>query len=330
MGQFMSNQTMKIQKENFSRFILAFVFLAAIGFLENRPLLGYDEVAVQNGGTVTGRVTLKGPIPAPRVFSLVLYPFSSFCKRISDGDGNVLVEEFYVGAGGGLRDAVVAIQKVKRGKPFPRINPKWVAEDCMFHPAEATFNEKYVLDQDGSRHHEHPLVSVVENHQPIRVENLDPVSHNTQVYQSGQGKIILNVPLPPAGTPDAKNGGGMVHFSEGRRIFQMICGAHEFMQSWGFSVDNPYYAKTNKEGDFTIDRIPPGTYKVTAWYPHMAPIEKEITVSENGTAHLDFEFDSKHVERPPYESQAQFRIGPDALPNEHLRHHSPFRQRPPG
>lgn len=304
-------------------------------FLENHPLFAeevppaYQEVDVQDGGAVTGKVTLKGPIPPPRVFSLVLYPFSSFCKKISNGEGNVLVEEFYVGAGGGLRDVVVAVQEVKKGKPFPRINPKWVAEDCMFHPAEATFDEKYVKDQDGQMHHEHPLVSVVENHQPIAVQNLDPVVHNTQVYQSEKGSIILNVPLPPPPSPGAQNGGGIVHFTQGNKIFQMICGAHEFMQSWGFMVDNPYYVKTKKEGDFMIDRLPPGTYKITAWYPHIKPIEKEITVVSNGTVNLDFEFDATQVQRPIYESQAQFRIRPEALPNAHLMHGDPFRQRPP-
>jgi hypothetical protein len=324
-----NNWVLEMKKISFFRFFLAFIFLSAIVFLENSPLSAYDEIDVQNGGKITGRVVLKGTVPAPRIFSLVLYPFSSFCKGISDGDGNVLVEEFYVSAFGGLKDAVVAVQQVKKGKPFARINPKWVAEDCMFHPAEATFDEKYVKDADGQRHHEHPLVSVVENGQMIAVENLDPVAHNTQIYQTGKGNIILNVPLPPVGTPDAKNGGGILNFSEGKKIFQMICGAHEFMQSWGFAVDNPYYAKTKRDGDFTIDRLPPGTYRVTAWYPHIKPVEKEITVKANETVDLNFEFDSKQVERPLYESQAKFRIGPDALPNEHLRHHSPFRQRPP-
>ena len=306
-------------------FVLGFVFLGAVLLLENRFLFAYDEVDVRNGGTISGRVILKGTVPPPRVFSLVMYPFGSFCKRISNGDGIVFVEEFYVGDSGGLRDVVVAVRGVKQGKPFPRINPKWVAEDCMFHPADATFDEKYVLNKNGSRHHEHPLVTVVEDHQPIVVQNLDPVIHNTQVYQSEKGNIILNVPLPVG----AQDGGGMIHFGKGKQIFQMICGAHEFMQSWGFKVDNPYYAKTKKDGDFIIDRLWPGTYTITAWYPHMEPIEKKVTVTANGTVNLDFEFDAKQVVRPIYESQKQFRIGPEALPNEHLMHHSPFLQRPP-
>ncbi|MBI3803138.1 MAG: carboxypeptidase regulatory-like domain-containing protein [Nitrospirae bacterium] len=281
---------------------------------------------VKGGGTLIGRVTLKGEIPPPRVFPLVLYPFGAFCKRISDGQGNVLLEEFYVGTDGGLKDSVVAVEQVKKGKPFPHVNAKWVTEDCMFHPAEAAFNDKYVKDEDGKLHHEHPLVTVLENHQAISVQNYDPIIHNIQVFQNEKGNIILNVPLPPG----AKDAGGKLNFTRGRRISQMICGMHEFMQSWAFVVDNPYYTNTKKDGEFKIDRLPPGTYKVVAWHPHFKPIEKQITVPANGAVTLNFEFDAGEVKRPIYESQEKFRIGPEALPEEHLMHTHPFRQRPPG
>lgn len=309
-----------------NRFSLGLLLLGAIGTFPLSFASGYDEIQVKNGGTVIGKVTMKGEVPSPRVFPLVLYPFGPFCKRISDGKGNVLLEEFYVGAGGGLKDTVVAVEQVRKGKPFSHINSKWVTEDCMFHPAEASFNEKYVEDDDGKMHHEHPLVTVLENHQRISVENLDPVVHNIQVFQNEKGNIILNVPL----SPGAKDAGGKLNFTRGRRISQMICGMHEFMQSWGFVVDNPYYTNTKKDGDFKIDQLPPGTYKVVAWHPHFKPIEKEITVAANGTASVDFEFDSAEVKRPIYESQEKFRIGPEALPEEHLMHNDPFRQHAPG
>lgn len=301
--------------------VVALLWMALFG---TPGAFGYEEIDVKDGGAITGRVTLRGSVPEPRVFPLVLYPFGPFCKRISDGQGNVLLEEFYV-HDNGLKDAVVAVQRVKKGKPFPHINSKWVTEDCMFHPAEASFEEKYVKDADGRLHHEHPLVTVLENRQPISMVNLDPVIHNIQVFQNEKGNIILNVPLPVSSEPR----GGVLKFGRDKRIAQMICGMHEFMQSWGFVVDNPYYANTKRDGDFVIDKLPPGTYKVTAWHPHMKPIEKEITVPANGTVTLDFEFDSKQVQRPIYESQEKFRIGPESRPEERLTHVMPFRQRPP-
>ncbi|HXN07237.1 MAG TPA: carboxypeptidase-like regulatory domain-containing protein, partial [Nitrospiria bacterium] len=92
----------------------------------------------------------------------------------------------------------------------------------------------------------------------------------------------------------------------------MICGMHEFMQTWGYVVDNPYYARTKKDGLFSIDQIPPGTYKVIAWHPHFQPIEKEIVVLPGENAPLDFKFDSAEIKHPNYEIQEKFRVGPEA------------------
>jgi len=276
--------------------------------------LGYEEVDVRNGGSIAGTVRLNGPIPEPRVFPLVLYPFGPFCKKISDGKGHIVLEEFIVETGGALQDAVVAVQHVERGKAFPVIKNEFVVEDCMFHPADVPDSEQFTVNKDGKLRHAHPLVSVMENHQAISVVNRDPVIHNSQIFQSERGNIILNFPLPVSTEPR----GGVVNFERGRRISQMICGMHEFMQSWGFMVDNPYYAKTKKDGEFAINDLPPGTYRVVAWHPHLKPIEQEVIVLEHGTVSIAFDFDSRQVVRPSYESQEKFRVGPEAHPHDHL------------
>jgi len=284
-----------------------------LGWLSG-PVYGYEEKPVRDGGAVTGRVILNGPVPEPRVFPLVLYPFGTFCKRISDGKGDVLLHEFTVGPDHGLQDAVVAVEEVKEGKPFPPIKNDYIAVNCMFHPANVPESEQFMVTEKGMLVHAHPTVAVLQNHQPITVVNKDPIIHNGQVFQSERGNIVLNFPLPPSPEPR----GGILNFEHGKRIAQMICGMHEFMQSWGFMVDNPYYARTKRDGVFTIDQLPPGTYKVVAWHPHFKPIEKTITIKPGETATLDFTFDAKTVVRPSYESQEKFRIGPEAMPQEHL------------
>lgn len=294
------------------KFTFSTLFFLAILFILSPLGLAYEEIDLPQGGTLQGKVTLRGAVPEPRIFPLVLYPFGPFCKKISDGEGNVRLKEFVVSADGGLSNAVVAVEAVPRGKHFEPIRSQFVAVDCMFHPAEVSDDEQYTV-KEGKLHHEHPLVTVLENHRPISMINKDPVIHNIQVFQNEKGNIILNTPLPVSTEPR----GGILNFAPGKRVSQMICGMHEFMQSWGFVVDNPYYAKTKKDGGFSIDRLPPGTYKVIAWHPHFKIIEKEITVPENGTIHLDFEFDAQKVERPIYEMQKDRRISP-ATPHNHL------------
>jgi hypothetical protein len=290
------------------------IFLGMAGLSEISAASNYEEITVNNGGSITGKVTLKGPIPEPRVFPVVQYPFGVFCKKISDGHGMIRLEEFIVSPEGGMQDTIVAVQQVRKGKPFPHVKAELVTVDCMFHPADVPVNEQFTVNEAGKLRHAHPLVEVMENHQPISVVNKDPIIHNGQVFQNEKGNIILNFPLPVSSEPR----GGVLNFQRGKRIAQMICGMHEFMQSWGFVVDNPYYAKTKRDGGFTIDRLPPGTYNVVAWHPHLKPVEQEVTVPENGSVAINFEFDSSRVVRPEYERQEKFRIGPEAHPEHHL------------
>ncbi|MBI1821245.1 MAG: carboxypeptidase regulatory-like domain-containing protein [Nitrospirae bacterium] len=242
----------------------------------------YQEINVAEGGTITGRAVLKGPIPPPRVFHLALYPFGPFCKKVdSDGKGNRLLDEFKVGKNGGFQNVVIMVTGVKEGKPFPQPKGEIETVDCVFSP----------------------FVSVVKNHQKVKVTNKDPIFHNLQVYQSEKGKIILNSPLNINTTES-----GVLNFEPGKKISQWICGMHEFMQNWAFVIDNPYYAISGEEGRFSIESLPPGKYTVIAWHPHMKIVSREITVKANAMTSVNFEFQGGEVERPEYEKQEKGRI----------------------
>jgi Carboxypeptidase regulatory-like domain len=264
--------------------ITGVALLGMVGFSGNSAASGYQEITVTNGGTITGKVTLKGAVPEPRVFPLALYPFGTYCgknKEISDGQGNVRISEFTVGPNHGLKDVVVAVEEVKKGKPFKPITVDLVARGCEFLP----------------------FVSIVRNHGSFVMKNEDPIIHNAQLYQAEKGNILLTVPNPPNST-----GTFPIEFQRHKRIYQMICGMHEFMQTWGYAVDNPYYALTDENGNFTIGDLPAGEYEVVAWRPHFRPVEKEITVQANKAVNLGFEFDASTVKRPHYETQEKFRI----------------------
>ncbi len=299
------------------------LLIGCVGFIPYCEAQAYEEVDVANAGSITGRITLKGPRPKARVFALVLYPFGPFCKKISDGAGNVRLNDFVVNAGDGLWEAVVAVKAVDKGKPYRPAVADFVAVDCMFHPADIADSEIFSVDEAGQMHHEHPNVAIIHNHQRMNVINRDPIIHNIQVFQNEKGNIILNAPLPGAKKPKPgvqplayKPRGGVLHYKKGKRISQMICGMHEFMQSWGFVVDNPYFSKTEKDGRYKIDGLLPGTYTVSIWHPHYEVYERKVTVRANRTTTLDFAFDASLINNPEYESQKQFRISP-ATPEDH-------------
>jgi hypothetical protein len=81
-------------------------------------------------------------------------------------------------------------------------------------------------------------------------------------------------------------------------------------------VGNPYFAVTGPDGGFSITDLPPGTYDVVAWHPHMAIRSKRVTVPADGQADLSFEFDSAEVEIPFHDLQTGYRLQPalDLIP----------------
>jgi hypothetical protein len=273
----------------------------------------YQVTQVKNGGRMTGTVTLRGDVPPPRAFPMVLYPHGEFCKKLSDGNGHVLLKEFNVDAAGALQDAVVAVQNVSQGKAFRYRDTELETVNCMFHPADVPESEQFG-HREGHLVHIHPLVTVMRDPSLLTVANRDPIVHAAQVYQAEKGNRVLSFPIPVSYKPNS----GYVDLEKGKRIVQIICGMHEYMQSWAWVVDNPYFAKTHAGGAFAIDNLPPGTYRVLAWHPHMQPIVKEIVIPADGAVTLDFEFDASQVVRPIYETQEQFRIPPTRDPTVDL------------
>ncbi|BFU95195.1 MAG: hypothetical protein NTNFB02_19170 [Nitrospira sp.] len=228
----------------------------------------YDAGAVTEGATVQGRVSFKGNVPEPKEFELRRYPDRVFCGALSNGDGYRLFKDVNVGADGGLKDAVVVIEGVTNGKPFHFTEAQVEANICQFLP----------------------FVTVVSDKRQLTVTNRDPVSHDIQGYAYDQAgvDIVLHRPsLKATGTTET------VHLVKGRKIFTMQCGMHPYMQSWGYAIDNPYYAVTDLEGAFSIGDLPPGTYNVKAWHPVLGFRERSVTVEPNAVVTLDVLFEAK-------------------------------------
>ncbi len=255
-----------------------------IVLLLSSPCWAYTEQTVVDGGHVSGKITLKGPPPPPKAFNLITYPEPIFCGRISTGTAWRLLDQFHVAPDGGLQHAVVMLEGVHQGKPFPASSPTLEARDCTFTLP----------------------VMVVRNHQTVRIVNLDPIIHDIQVYEVApfQSEVMFHRPLrmnpyhpkTATGAHDHRPGTPLVAtiaFTKGRRVFYLECGFHEFMQTWGVAVTNPYYAVTDAQGHFTIPDIPEGVYTLIAWHPGMGGIlDMKVVVLSNETLQVRFEFEN--------------------------------------
>ncbi len=251
----------------------------------------YEVADVTLGGTLRGRVFLKGTPPPAKIYHLIFSPNIEFCSSISDGKGNRLLREFRASADGGFQDVVVAVVGVQAGKPFG-FTPKIEIENCRISP----------------------FVTPVRNHHPISITSNDPVTHDIQAYtMRGEYTYAMFNKPAPEGTDVLKE----VRLRKGHYIFRTQCGVHDYMQSWGIAVGNPYFSKTDNEGYFEITDIPPGTYFVIAWHPRMDIEARRITIRPGGQVVTTFEFDAKEVKIPIHDLQTTYRLD-TALQPHHL------------
>jgi plastocyanin len=271
------------------RITVSILLFASLAFFQLflSPGLAYQEMGVENGGVIKGKAFLTGRIPPPRIYHEVLFPNMDLCAEVdTDENMNRVLNDFLVYQDGGLKDVVISIEHVDAGKVFQKESVRILSKDCKFSPT----------------------ISVVRQGETIHINNVDPVMHNSQVYESKRGKIISNLPIPAEETSSSK-----IKFSGQQKIFQLICGMHEFMQAWGYRVQNPYYSVTSENGAYQINDLPPGDYVINAWHFLMKVRSQRIHVEENSVIDLDFNFDGNEVVRPHYETIVSGRIKEEAF-----------------
>ena len=59
------------------------------------------------------------------------------------------------------------------------------------------------------------------------------------------------------------------------------------------AVENPYYAFSDANGHFSIEEIPPGTYRLGAWHPSIKkPLFQTIQIAADGELRVAFQLPS--------------------------------------
>lgn len=75
----------------------------------------------------------------------------------------------------------------------------------------------------------------------------------------------------------------------------VYCSIHEDMHCIVLVMSNPYFAKTDGKGHYTIPNVPPGKYKLKAWHERLPADVQEITVPETGEVKVDFTLTIKNL-----------------------------------
>jgi len=67
----------------------------------------------------------------------------------------------------------------------------------------------------------------------------------------------------------------------------VLCNVHPEMEAFVVAVPTPYFATTDKDGAYTIENVPDGSYTVKVWHPKLK--EKTVEVTVKGDTTLDIE-----------------------------------------
>ena len=72
-------------------------------------------------------------------------------------------------------------------------------------------------------------------------------------------------------------------------IVKVFCHIHSDMSGVIVVLDNSFYASPGSDGQFVIDGIPPGEYRVVAWHERARMAAKKIRIEAGKASVLDFE-----------------------------------------
>lgn len=134
-----------------------------------------------------------------------------------------------------------------------------------------------VMDQVNLRFTPHVLPVLVGS--TIDFPNSDETRHN--VYTSNSSACRFNLGI---------YGDGVVkHVTcDKPGVIMVLCNVHAEMRGLIIVSPTPYFATTDDAGEFVIEGVPPGTYRLTFEHERLASQELEVTVTAGAETYVEF------------------------------------------
>ncbi|HEY9449758.1 MAG TPA: hypothetical protein VIQ74_15460 [Gemmatimonadaceae bacterium] len=214
----------------------------------------YRVVDLPTPGTIVGRVTASGAELEDSIVTVAAEQ-SQLCgatRRLT------LVER----RGDRLEGVVVWLADARSGKPLP-VERRYqiMSDDCELEPrvqAAVVGGMLNVRNEDPAEH---------------RVSFLRGGDTVTSVRENDAGQVV------PTGKVLAREG-----------LVQARSDTYPWSRAWIRVFDHPYYAVTNRDGTFTIDSVPPGTYRLMAWEARLGKREQQVMVNGKTDSKVEVSF----------------------------------------
>lgn len=209
-----------------------------------------SAVCTATAADVTGKVTLKGTPPAER--EITAFKTDKNCGATQSGP--VMSRNYVVGKDAGLGNVFVYVKKGLEGKKFDV-------------PAAAL-----AIDQKGCVYE--PYIAGAMANQKIEIKNSDAFMHNV-LATSKAGNTGFNIAQTRQGQVDVKS------FTKPETFVTLQCNVHPWMFSYIGIVDHPFFAVTDKDGNFTLpSKLPAGKYTLEFIHRKAGTVTQDIEVGE--------------------------------------------------
>ena len=223
-----------------------------------------NSVSLISAADITGKVVLKGTPPPEITIDMSTSPDKT-CGAAHTTP--VTTRHYLVSKDGGLANVLVYVKSGLEGKTFP------------------TPTTEPMLDQVGCLYE--PYVMGVMVNQKFKIKNSDPTMHNVHATPKVNKEFNFAQPIKDQVTERS--------LDKVEVPVRFMCNVHAWMFAYVGVFDNPFFAVTDKDGNFKISGLPNGKYTIEAYHVKThrdSPgVSKEVNVT--GDTKVDFTIELK-------------------------------------
>ena len=208
-------------------------------------MLSANLIAAEDWGTLSGEIRVTGAIP--RLPSVA--PAAGLCPAVPVPEESLLVDS----KSGGLQNVAIYL----RSAPA-RIHP--ALSTVPVKPAQQFLQDCRFV----------PRMLLVRVGQDVEVFHDDPIDHSLRWH--GFHNTIN--PGPAAANPE------VIRMASPEKIpIKVTCDLHPYMTGWWLTLDHPYAAISNGQGEFRIPLLPVGEHELVIWHERKGYIHKSFRVT---------------------------------------------------
>jgi hypothetical protein len=220
------------------------------------PVRSETPAFYRDGGRLSGKVTFSGEPPPEKKINFLSDPYCS--AQAEKGLAPTTTRLYVQGKDRALADVVVSLVGVSRKAGSYQRNVI-VEQACVFEP----------------------YISAASVGQKILVQNRDRALHSPRLESKDNGEMHRTL-LP------GSSSSFVFELKAPEDFIRIRCDVHPWEFAYVSAFDHPFFAVTDKNGDFVIDGIPSGRYTVRAHHRKAGVVAKEVAIEWHHNTDVQF------------------------------------------